>query len=71
MSILLGVIADDSTGATDLANTLVKNGMRTVQVIGVPNGEIELGDAEAVLVALKSRTSSVAEAISESLAALA
>ncbi|HBC08594.1 MAG TPA: hypothetical protein DC046_13600, partial [Rhodospirillaceae bacterium] len=73
MSIVLGCIADDFTGATDLANTLVKNGMRTVQVNGVPSGASlkDLGDAEAVVVALKSRTCPVHEAVTESLAALA
>ena len=70
MSILLGVIADDFTGATDLANTLVKEGMRTVQVIGIPDDNLDLGDAEAVIIALKSRTEPVAEAIRDSLAAL-
>lgn len=73
MSIVLGCIADDFTGATDLANTLVKNGMRTVQVNGVPaSGQMpELGDAEAVVVALKSRTCPVHEAVEDSRAALA
>lgn len=70
MSVLLGAIADDFTGATDLANTLVKEGMSTVQVIGVPNAETDIGDAQAVVVALKSRTAPVAEAVAESLAAL-
>ncbi|WP_043341611.1 3-oxo-tetronate kinase [Belnapia moabensis] len=64
---LLGCIADDFTGATDLANTLVKGGMTAVQVIGVPDGP--LPEADAVIVALKSRTAPVAEAVSESLAA--
>jgi uncharacterized protein YgbK (DUF1537 family) len=36
MTLILGCIADDFTGATDLANNLVRAGMRTVQVIGVP-----------------------------------
>ena len=72
MSIVLGCIADDFTGATDLANTLVKNGMRTVQVNGVPtSGRMpDLGDAEAVVVALKSRTCPVHEAVKDSLDAL-
>ncbi len=70
MAVLLGCIADDFTGATDLANTLVKEGMRTVQVIGVPDGNVDPGGAEAVVVALKSRTCPVAEAVSDSLAAL-
>jgi hypothetical protein len=70
MSIFLGCIADDFTGATDLANTLVKNGIRATQLIGVPKGTADIGDAEAVVVALKSRTAPAAEAVSESLAAL-
>ena len=70
MTILLGAIADDFTGATDLANTLVKQGMRTVQVIGVPDDETETGDAEAVVVALKSRTVPPDEAVACSLQAL-
>lgn len=71
MSPLLGAIADDFTGATDLANTLVKEGMRAVQVIGVPGEPVDIGRAEAVVVALKSRTAPVGEAIQSSLAALA
>jgi 3-dehydrotetronate 4-kinase len=69
MSVLLGCIADDSTGASDLANTLARGGMRTVMTIGVP--EIALPeDAEAVVIALKSRTNPVDEAVTQSLAAL-
>ncbi len=68
MTLLLGCIADDFTGATDLANNLVRAGMRTVQTIGVP-GRDDLADAQAVVVALKSRTAPVAEAIEQSLAA--
>jgi uncharacterized protein YgbK (DUF1537 family) len=68
---LLGCIADDFTGATDLASMLVKNGMRTVQVIGVPEATDPAPDTDAIVVALKSRTSPVALAVSESLAALA
>ncbi|WP_311198987.1 3-oxo-tetronate kinase [Sulfitobacter sp. W074] len=70
MPIVLGAIADDFTGATDLANTLVGEGMRVVQVIGVPSPEATYGDADAVVVALKSRTAPVEDAIAESLAAL-
>jgi uncharacterized protein YgbK (DUF1537 family) len=66
---LLGCIADDFTGATDLASMLVRNGMRTVQVIGVPTASTA-PDADAVVVALKSRTAPAAAAIAESLAAL-
>jgi uncharacterized protein YgbK (DUF1537 family) len=67
----LGCIADDFTGATDLANMLVRGGMRTVQSIGIPSAEslAEL-DADAIVIALKSRTTPAAEAVEESLAAL-
>jgi 3-dehydrotetronate 4-kinase len=65
---LLGCIADDFTGATDLASTLVRQGMRAVQVIGIPPGGA-LPEADAVIVALKSRTIPVGEAIAQSLAA--
>ncbi|MDB5377443.1 MAG: hypothetical protein JWR00_1889, partial [Rubritepida sp.] len=64
---LLGCIADDFTGATDLASTLVRQGMSAVQVIGVPDGP--LPEADAVIVALKSRTIPAAEAVAQSLAA--
>lgn len=68
--LLLGCIADDFTGATDLGSTLVRNGMRTIQVIGAPDEKTPPpGDAEAVVVALKSRTAPVTEAVDESLAA--
>ncbi|MCS3507654.1 3-oxo-tetronate kinase [Achromobacter sp. JUb104] len=69
MSIKLGCIADDFTGATDLANNLVRAGMRTVQTIGVP-GEPLRADADAVVVALKTRTLPVEDAVAQSLAAL-
>ncbi len=69
MKPLLGCIADDFTGGTDLAGMLVKAGMRTVQMIGVPQGPIP-GDIDAVVIALKSRTSPVGQAVAESLAAL-
>ena len=65
---LLGCIADDFTGATDLASTLVRGGMRTVQLIGVPEGTAP--DADAVVIALKSRTAPVRQAVEDSLAAL-
>ncbi len=66
---LLGCIADDFTGATDLANNLVRAGMRTVQTIGVPDGVLD-AQADAVVVALKSRTIPAADAVAQSLAAL-
>jgi 3-dehydrotetronate 4-kinase len=68
---LLGVIADDFTGATDLCSMLVRGGMRTVQLIGVPSPDLPVPDADAVVVARKSRTAPARQAINESLAALA
>ena len=68
--LLLGCIADDFTGATDLANNLVRAGMRVVQTIGVPFAPLDSG-ADAVVVALKSRTIAPAEAVAQSLQALA
>lgn len=62
---ILGCIADDFTGATDLANTLTRRGMHTVQTIGFPKGAAP--EADAVVVALKSRTIPAAEAIAQSL----
>jgi uncharacterized protein YgbK (DUF1537 family) len=70
VTVVLGAIADDFTGATDLCNTLVRRGMRTVQFIDVPAPGTVVADAEAVVVALKSRTIPAAEAIEKSLAAL-
>ncbi len=69
MPALLGCIADDLTGGTDLSSILVNNGMRTVQMIGVPEGPWP-ANADAVVVALKSRTVPVDDAVTESLAAL-
>ncbi|MCX4173653.1 MULTISPECIES: 3-oxo-tetronate kinase [Paraburkholderia] len=66
---LLGCIADDFTGATDLANMLVRGGMRTVQTIGVPASN-DAVEADALVVALKSRTIPAADAVAQSLAAL-
>lgn len=66
---LLGCIADDFTGATDLAGMLVRAGMRTVQTIGVPT-EPSAEGVEAIVVALKSRTVPAREAVERSLAAL-
>ena len=68
--ILLGCIADDFTGASDLANNLVRAGMRVVQIIGIPDAPL-LTDVDAVVVALKSRTIAPQDAIAQSLAALA
>jgi uncharacterized protein YgbK (DUF1537 family) len=71
VSLLLGCIADDLTGATDLANTLVQAGMHTIQTVGVPQAGLgALDGATAVVVALKSRTIPAADAIEQSLTAL-
>ncbi|MDM7944088.1 MAG: four-carbon acid sugar kinase family protein [Hydrogenophaga sp.] len=66
---ILGVIADDFTGATDVASMLVRAGMHTVQVLGVP--ESGLPQADAVVIALKTRTSAPGDAVAQSLRALA
>ena len=66
-AVLLGCIADDFTGATDLANTLSRQGMRTVQIIGEPLGQAP--DTDAIVIALKSRTIPESDAIAQSLAA--
>ena len=68
--IVLGCIADDFTGASDLANNLVRAGMRVVQTIGVPASPLS-AEVDAVVVALKSRSIAPQEAIAQSLAALA
>src|SRR4051812_21008883 len=67
--ILLGAVADDVTGATDLCSVLAREGMRAVQTIGVAR-EVELPETEALVVALKSRTAPVEEAVAQSLDAL-
>lgn len=64
---LLGCIADDITGATDLALTLKRSGLRTIQVMGVPADPAPLKKFDAVVIALKSRTNSAAEAVDWSL----
>lgn len=67
---VLGCIADDFTGATDLANNLVRGGLRTVQTIGVPADGAAPVSADAIVVALKSRTIAAADAVAQALAAL-
>src|SRR4028119_1214510 len=71
MAVLLGAVADAFTGAPALCNTPAKGGMRTVQAIGVPPAGFEVPEAEAVVVALKSRTCPREEAVRSSLEALA
>lgn len=67
--ILIGCIADDFTGAGDIASFLEAEGLKTLLVTGVPNDPIDV-DVEAVVIALKSRTEKKEKAISETMAAL-
>lgn len=67
---ILGVIADDFTGATDIAGMLVKGGMRTLQTIGVPAKGAIPGDVDAIVVALKTRSIAADDAVAQSLQAL-
>ena len=63
MAILLGSIADDYTGASDLANTLTKNGLRTIQTVGIPDAALALPDVDAVVIALKIRSVAATDAV--------
>ncbi|QAU48203.1 3-oxo-tetronate kinase [Bradyrhizobium guangzhouense] len=69
MTLALGCIADDYTGASDLANTLTRAGLRTVQTIGVPADDLDLPEVDAVVVSLKSRSIEPGLAVSRSRAA--
>lgn len=69
MTLALGCIADDYTGASDLANTLTRAGLRTVQTIGVPADDLALPEVDAVVVSLKSRSVEAGLAVSRSRAA--
>jgi uncharacterized protein YgbK (DUF1537 family) len=69
VTLALGCIADDYTGASDLANTLTRCGLRTVQTIGVPSDDLKLPDVDAVVVSLKSRSIEAGLAVSRSRAA--
>jgi uncharacterized protein YgbK (DUF1537 family) len=66
---LIGAVADDITGATDLCLMLSRSGLKTRQVIGLPGPHTDLSGADAVVVALKSRTIPAAEAVEMSLQA--
>src|SRR5689334_6113161 len=65
MPLALGAIADDYTGASDLANTFAKEGLRTVQAIGVPAADLALPEIDAIVVALKTRSIAAADAIAQ------
>jgi len=66
VTLALGCIADDYTGASDLANTLTRQGLRTVQTIGVPSDDLALPEVDAVVVSLKSRSIEAGEAVARS-----
>lgn len=66
---ILGCIADDLTGATDLSLMLTREGLRTVQSTGIPPADIDLATTDALVIALKSRTIPAADAVEQSLAA--
>ncbi len=66
---LLGCVADDLTGATDLSLMLSREGLRTVQTTGLPEADLDLDDVDAVVVALKSRTIPADDAVAQSIAA--
>ena len=69
MTCLLGAIADDFTGATDLAGLLARSGARVSLRIGVPQTPPK-DPAPFEVIALKIRTAPVATAQAEALAAL-
>jgi len=69
VNLALGCIADDYTGASDLANTLTRCGLRTMQTIGVPADDLPLPEVDAVVVSLKSRSIAAADAVAASRAA--
>ena len=69
MPLLLGAVADDYTGASDLANTLHRNGLATIQTIGVPSAGLKVDDAEAIVVALKIRSIEASQAVKAATAA--
>lgn len=66
---VLGCIADDFTGASDAASFLVKGGMRVKLYNGVPKENTGTDDAQAIVIALKSRTSNKEQAVACSLQA--
>jgi uncharacterized protein YgbK (DUF1537 family) len=63
MTLALGSIADDYTGASDLANTLTRCGLRTIQTVGVPTADLVLPEVDAVVIALKSRSIAALQAV--------
>ena len=68
---ILGCIADDLTGATDLAGGLVREGLRVTVLVGVPDDDLRTPAADAVVVALKSRSIEAAVAVGQARRSLA
>ena len=69
----LGIIGDDFTGSSDIANNLKKSGMQVSMYAGVPNllpEETKKEQTDAAVIALKTRTAPIEDAIRESLEAL-
>ncbi|GAA5509595.1 3-oxo-tetronate kinase [Novipirellula caenicola] len=70
-SALLGCVADDVTGATDLAINLAQGGMRVIQWLQIPTLEdLRVHEVDAIVVALKTRSIAPPEAVSQSIAAV-
>lgn len=69
MTFSIGCIADDLTGATDLAMILAREGLKTIQIVGAPSEQTPVPEADAIVVALKSRTVPASEAVEMSVAA--
>ena len=69
-SLILGCIADDFTGASDAASLLVQGGLKTMLINGIPDNTESLDECQAVVIALKSRTEPVQEAVEKSLQAV-
>ena len=65
----VGVIADDFTGATDIASFLVAGGLRTIQLTGA-DVKADLSDVDAVVISGKTRSCPKEEAVAKSLQAL-
>ena len=70
---ILGIIGDDFTGSSDIANNLKKSGMQVSMYAGIPNlspEDAKKQTTEAAVIALKTRTIPIKDAVKESLSAL-
>jgi len=68
-TLLIGVVADDFTGASDAASFLVEGGLSTILLNGIPTSTINLDKVSAVVIALKTRTMETSKAVDLSLKA--